>query len=134
MAKSEDPRQAQGLAELLDMQMSSIPFRNEGVRTTELGGDKLSVSMPLTHGQLGRLFRRVLPLSNERNLELDRLGRELYDLCDGRRTVEEIVDIYIERWKLSFFEARGLVLSFLRSLVQKNLVLFLTPRPPDAPV
>ena len=53
-------------------------------------------------------------------------------MCDGAHTVEAMVDQFGERWKLSFFEARGMILTVLRKLMKDNLVVLV---PPDsAPV
>lgn len=125
---SKDPR---NLAALLDIQMRSTPIRNDAAQITASTPEKTHISIPLRHRPLARLLKHVLPLSSAKNLELDALGMELYALCDGQHTVEQMVDLHCEKWNLSFFEARAMVLSYLRQLLQRNLILVLRPQGDD---
>ena len=95
------------------------------VSRTEDG--KLDLFVPTEKRGWRRQLRHILPLAEEKNIELDYLGAEFFSLCDGKCTVEEIVDDYMKRWNLSFFEARGLVLQFLRGLMRSGLVALATP-------
>jgi len=126
---SDSPR---AVAAWIEAQMRSIPLRTEGVsaRRTGLGG--LELTIPLVHRGLAQRLRFLLRLSDVRRIELDALGAHLYGLCDGRRTVEEIVEMHQSEWKLTFFEARAMILSYLRLLSRRNLILFLTPEEQNA--
>ena len=117
----------QDAARLLDIQMASRPVANRAVTVARTDDGKLELSVPTEKRDWRRQLRRVLPLPEEKNVELDYLGAEFFSLCDGERTVEEIVDDYMKRWNLSFFEARGLVLQFLRALMRSGLVALATP-------
>jgi len=64
-------------------------------------------------------------------VELDALGRQVFVACDGSRTTEQIVEEFAERHRLRFHEARLSVLTFLRSLVERNLVALVASK--DAP-
>jgi hypothetical protein len=114
----------------IEEQMRSIPLHTGGVivKQTDSGGLELTIS--LVHRGLARRLRPLLRLSDTRRIELDPLGAHLYGLCDGVRTVEQIVERYQREWSLTFFEARALVLSYLRLLSKRNLILFLKPAPP----
>jgi len=112
---------------LLDLQLNSIPLVNREVSITRRGPDKLYLSVPLQHTGWSRVLKRLLPLSKEKNIELDRIGAEVLALCDGEHTVEDIVDVFMENWRLSFFEARGLILSFLKQLMKAGFVILVAP-------
>ena len=79
------------------------------------------------------MLKLILPLSDFKNLELDWVGRSVFNLIDGRRTVEDIIDAHMERWHLSFFESRAGVMQFLRDLVKRGVVALLAPAPEGAP-
>jgi hypothetical protein len=68
-----------------------------------------------------------MPISHERAISLDRLGSEVWQACDGRRTVEEIVDLFAAAHDLTFHEARLSVTEFLRLLVLRGLVVVAGP-------
>jgi hypothetical protein len=114
-------------AELIEWQLRSVPVLNAAVRReTDKDGRPLLVA-PLAHRRWSRLLRRVLPIRDAKRLALDPLSLETLDLFDGGRTVAEIVDHFQERWHLSFFEARGMVLEFLKRLVRDRVVILNAP-------
>ena len=112
---------------LLQEQMRSRPIRTKGPQVTEKDDGRMDISIPLRHRTIVQLLQKVLPVSKEKNLELDRLGTRLYNLCDGTHSVEELVEMHQREWLLTFFEARAMVLQYLRLLSQRNLILFLKP-------
>jgi hypothetical protein len=65
----------------------------------------------------------LLPLSRERVVALDAVGREVWQACDGQRTVEEIVEEFAARHRLSFHAARLSVLQFLQQLTRRGIVV-----------
>lgn len=62
----------------------------------------------------------IVRVGSTRTLRLDRLGARVWDLCDGKRTVEKIVDEFAELYGLSFHEARTSVTIYLKMLVQRG--------------
>lgn len=81
------------------------------------------LSVPLRQPKWVRWVRPVFPISKEKQVELDKLGAEIFALCDGHRTVEEIIDRHKDRWHLSFFESRAMILQFLRDLMKRDLIV-----------
>jgi len=53
-------------------------------------------------------------------LVLDAIGAPVWDLCDGKTTVEQIVEFFAERHQLTFHESRVSVTSYLRLLIQRG--------------
>jgi hypothetical protein len=108
--------------------LDAIPTVNEAVRT-EQRGETLVLFVPIRRrwwnsGPSGWL----LPFRGERGIALDALGREVFDACDGHSTTEQIIELFAARHRLRFHEARLNVLSFLRSLMERNLVVFVLPK------
>ena len=58
---------------------------------------------------------------------LDRLGAEVWRLCDGKRTVEEVVDLFGERHALTFHESRVAVTLYLKALLQRGVLAIVIP-------
>jgi hypothetical protein len=104
---------------LLDL----VPAVNEAVRV-ERHGRTIIVFVPIARRFWMRApFTWLLPLRSEKGVALDALGGEVFEACDGRRTVEEIVEAFAEKHRLRFHEARASVLAFLRSLSERNLLV-----------
>jgi hypothetical protein len=64
----------------------------------------------------------------ERTFGLDRLGREVYEACDGKSTVKAIVQRFAKSHKISFSEAEISVTMYLKTLVAKSLIAMAVAR------
>jgi len=62
----------------------------------------------------------VLPLRRERGTVLDRLGTQVWNLCDGNRTVENVIDEFAAAHRLSFHESRAAITSYVQMLVARG--------------
>ncbi len=58
----------------------------------------------------------------EQRLELDELGSFVFRLIDGRRSVAQIIDEFVQRYRVNRREAELCTVAFLRKLAQKRLV------------
>jgi hypothetical protein len=65
----------------------------------------------------------ILPFSPNRRVELEPVGSGVLGLCDGRRTVEAIIERFATDHQLSFREGQLAVTQFLRQLMQRGLVV-----------
>ena len=64
----------------------------------------------------------IVPAGRERRVALDARGAQAWDLCDGRRTVEEVVDVCAARLGLTFHESRVAVTGYLRELIRRGVL------------
>lgn len=112
---------------LLATQMRSIPAINATVKVQDLNGGRKLLLAPLDHRGWTLILKRILPLRSVRKIEIDQLSANLLRQCDGNTTVADIIETYRERWKLSFFEARGMVLEFLKQMVRNRIILLVVP-------
>lgn len=55
-----------------------------------------------------------------RALVLDPFGADLWAWCDGRATVEEVVDKFAAKHKLTFHESRVSATNYLKELVRRG--------------
>jgi hypothetical protein len=90
----------------------------ESVTETGEGGAEVAVRLPRPRWQtwLGAEEMAV------RRFELDELGREVYDGCDGRTEVSALVKRFARRHGMSLAEAEMAVTQFLRTLMERGLV------------
>lgn len=64
-------------------------------------------------------------------LNLDALGEQIWNLCDGQHTVEAMIEGFAKDHELTFHEARVAVTPYLRALIQRGAVaIALTESPP----
>ena len=59
----------------------------------------------------------------ERTFVLDGMGRQMYELCTGKNKVRDLVRIFSEKHQVSPAEAEYSVTLYLKTLIQKGLVV-----------
>ena len=97
------------------------PFRTAGVKAEALDGGGLRVAI----GWMRPRWQRWLGGGDghvEKRYDLDACGREVFEACDGARTVRTIVHDFAQRRHLSLAEAELSVTAFLRMLKDRGLI------------
>jgi hypothetical protein len=108
----------------LDDLLAAVPLRNRLVECAGDNAEELVLRVP----RRKRWFMRppvtlVLPVRTHRKVALDMLGREVWHACDGRRTIEQIIDAFAEKHHLSFHEARVGIMEFLKGLTRRGMIV-----------
>ncbi len=104
-----------------NVMLQARPIQNHAARV-ELGRDgTVSVWVRQTQ-RLRPPLAWIVPFRKERLSRLDSIGRNVWSLCDGRRTVEDIVDEMAAQYRLSFHESRVAVTGYLKRLVHRGVV------------
>ncbi len=118
MNRKRNPRKP-GLDELLNAR----PFSNRAIQVLVRDEHRLLLSVPIKpRWWNSRFVRWLIPMNRFRRIELDRRGMHFFDLCDGDRTVADIVATFGETYDLSPLEARIAVAAFLGTLIEKGVV------------
>lgn len=106
-----------------DALLDARPAINSAVRA-EQRGDALVLWVPIRRPWwLRGPLSWLLPWRPEKGIALDELGQEVWRECAGERRLEDVIESFAERHQIRFHEARLCVLAFLRSLVERNLVV-----------
>ena len=101
--------------------LDTVPTRNAAVRG-ERRGNALVLWIPVQRRWWTDAVSWVLPLRNRKGFALDSLGEQIWQACDGRRDVEQIIDEFAAHHRVRFHDARVSVLQFLRTLMERRLV------------
>jgi hypothetical protein len=112
-----------------EMQLHTVPYRNTNVKTWPLEKDPktLVVEVKLKPGPLLALTMKVLKARNHKKYSLVGLSRTMYEEVDGKNTVEDLINILIREFKLTFLESRALTLKYLSDLMTRGLIVVLPP-------
>ena len=73
------------------------------------------------------LFSKLFPEPKEKRIQLDEIGSVVWELCDGNRTVKDIIDYLYEKYKLLPRESEISLNTYLNSLVKRGLMGFILP-------
>src|SRR5688572_3355612 len=85
----------------------------------DAGGGKLKV--PLAPPRWGRWVFRV-PAGATKTFELDAIGLFVWNRCDGRHTVQQIIRKLADEYRLNLREAEVPTVQFLHTLARKGLI------------
>lgn len=105
--------------------LQARPLKNEAAKQEERsGGDALLLSIRRKKPRyLVPPLSWVIRINRTHRFQLDRLGAWVWNLCDGKRRVEEITDEFAARFQLSFHEARISVTSYVKDLTQRGALV-----------
>jgi hypothetical protein len=107
--------------------LSAKPLRlpDAALVLTDDGGGRLTVQ--LRPPKWSRWFMRSKPNDNgigasKKTFEFDAVGVFVWQSCDGRTSVQQIIRRLAERYKLNLREAEVSSLQFMQTLVKKGLI------------
>lgn len=103
--------------------LAMVPAKNQAIRV-ETKAEGLLLWVPLNRpAWMAGPLSYVLPFRKEKGIALDVIGTEVFLACDGDRKVETIIEEFALRHRLRFHEARQSVVTFLRWLVERKVIV-----------
>jgi len=109
------------------------PVRNPslGWKKNEKGEIQLLIPIrqdSVKKGVSGKVFSKLAPPPpKERKIQLDKVGSTVWELCDGSKTIKEIVDALYEKYKMMQTEAEISLNAYFQQLTKRGLVGFILP-------
>jgi hypothetical protein len=117
----------------IEQQLLVVPVRNHRVQTAE-DAKGLTVTVEMLYPGLMKPLVRLLKMRKQRSYRLDGIGLAVYRRVDGKAALEQLIDWLAEEHRLSFHEARTLLMQYLQTLMEKGLVvLAATEQPISSP-
>ncbi len=101
--------------------LSAKPLRNTLI-TWDDNEEELQLRVPMKQSKPSRLWRFLFGFPEQKNIHLDLLGSEVWKMCNGKNSVQDIVKSIQERYNLSRKEAEVSTLEYLRKLMSKHLI------------
>lgn len=103
--------------------LRAVPHVNQAMEMHHRSDGSTLVSVPISRPKfLVPPLSWILPFSRYRRVDLEPVGAGVLKMCDGRRTVEAIIEEFAAGHKLSFREAQLAITQFLRQLMQRGLI------------
>lgn len=90
--------------------------------TRETGEVVLTVPENRSVGHITRMMAKWLNAPTERKVELDEVGGFVWELCDGKNTIDAIVQKTSKQYKMNRREAEVSVTMFLQMLHERNFI------------
>jgi len=113
----------------LQQQLAARPVRlvEAEVQEREDGGINLVVKLRQTKWS-GWFFR--MPEGAKKTFELDEMGRLVWDNCNGKTSVQQIIRRLSRQYNLNLREAQVSTIQFLNMLTRKGLIGMTLKEPP----
>jgi len=105
----------------------SRPVRNPYLKWERKEGGEVVISVPRDRGKRANVLSKFVSLPDYRQVQLDRVGAEVWLNCDGSKTFGQIMDLLQEKHKLSRREAEVSLSLYTRKLMEKKFLALLVP-------
>ena len=107
--------------------LSLKPLRNREVaweiaEGEEAAGAKLTV--PRREDRTGQLLSWIFKIPQSRVIELDEFGAQVWERCDGKHSVDQLIKHTCDTYKLNRRQGEVSVLTFMKMLAQRRLIGF----------
>ncbi len=103
--------------------MQSRPVRNDKVDWERLNSDVVKLYLPHKKTPLMKLLGRFIDIPEERSFRFNPMGSMVWELCDGKNTVEEIKEIILKRTKSSDKDVEKRLSKFINKLIRNELIM-----------
>ncbi|MFM7321175.1 MAG: PqqD family protein, partial [Armatimonadota bacterium] len=107
--------------------LGARPVRNTLVEWERRPADEdrpsvVLLRVPRRADRFGNLVARWFRLPSHRRIELDTIGSDVWEACDGARSVEGITRLVCEKYRLNRRQGETSVTAYLRLLAERRLI------------
>ena len=106
----------------------SRPIRNEAVSVRTVDNDELEITVYRKKTKSVILLSKLFRLPVTRKIILDKIGAYVWTLCDGNKTVNDIMKIFSKKYSLGREKAKKSLLIYLRQLIHRGLIAIAAPK------
>ena len=106
----------------------SKPTRNDLLEWEKTEDGEASITMKRGDNWKVRILSKIFWIPKQRTLILDQIGTQVWEMCDGRTTVEAMIRRLSRNHKINEKEAEISLLAYLKKLAQKRLVGFIVEK------
>ena len=99
------------------------PYVSQKKKTDE----DLLLELDLREFKKRSILKKLFPTPDTKKIQLDKLGMEVFLLCNGKHNVREIIEIFQEKYRLTPTETEVSIKKYLMSLTERHLVGFMIP-------
>jgi hypothetical protein len=99
-----------------------VAFRNPDLHWESTEAGLCVLEVPLRRDGLARFLLRYTRAPDVKRVELDELGSDVWELCDGERTLEQIVRELMRKHRLGRLEAEMPLRQFVVTLHKRRFI------------
>ncbi len=107
-----------------DEALAACPVRNQAIAWERQENGRVLLSIPLQFSPWMKVLKALSQLPEQRQIELDELGSDVWEWCDGATPVSELAGRLSARHKLNAREAELSLTQYLQTLARRRLLGF----------
>ena len=108
--------------------LRSKPIRNPYLKWEKYPSGEVVIYLKYRKTWLTKLASLFIRVPEYKKLALDKVGSLVWELCDGKHTVSEIIDVLVSTYKLKRREAEVALVAYLQQLIKRKLIGLLPPK------
>ena len=114
--------------------LTSRPTRNESLEweKTEDGEVQIKIQRQDKSWKI-RFLSKLFYIPKNRRITLDEVGAEVWQMCNGRNSVSDMIENLSKRYQLNRKEAEISLLQYLKTLGEKRFIGFVMPNEKSKP-
>ena len=107
--------------------LGSKPVRNELVEWERDENGEVVIRLTRVDNWKVKVLAKLFYIPKQRKIGLDTVGSQVWEMCDGKHSVDGMIQILAKEYKLNRKEAEVALMAYLKKLGQKRLVGFAVP-------
>ena len=108
--------------------MKSFPVRNQLITWEIDDKGEASLVVPQKDKLWVQLASKLFMLPNKRVIVLDSIGTYVWQMCDGKHTISQIIKSVQNQYQLTRKEAETSLFTFMQQLGKRNFIGFAIPQ------
>jgi len=104
--------------------LNSLPARNDLLEWEKTDKGEAQITVMRIDSWKVRLLSKLFYVPRKRTITLDDVGTEIWQMCNGRTSVGQMIEQLRKKYKLDRKEAEVSLLQYLKTLGQKRFVGF----------
>src|SRR5438445_8612222 len=102
--------------------LTAVPMRNSLIEWETNNQDEVMLKIPRREDRAGRILHRVFVAPSFKQVVLDEVGSDVWQLCTGENNVDTIVKTLAKKYKLGRREVELSLANYLRTLAQRGYI------------
>src|SRR5438093_13438951 len=102
--------------------LAAVPVRNSLVEWETNDHEEIVLKVPRRQDRVGKMLHRIFVAPPFKQVVLDEVGSDVWNLCTGENDVDTIVKTLARKYKLSRREVELSLANYLRTLAQRGLI------------
>lgn len=108
--------------------LNALPLRNKLIEWERDDKGEVSLIIPQKQKLWVRLASKIFMLPDKRVIVLDDVGSYVWELCDGKNQIHQVVNQLCKQYKMTRKEAETSLLTYMRQLGKRGIIGFAVPK------